>query len=323
MIVRQKGWEVRMDDRPEKKAASLYGSSISRRGFMTAAGGLAVGALYAAEKKKVIEKLAVQLYTVRDVLPEDPRATLKRIAEIGYQEVEVLSPGFKELAPLFSEFSLEPVMGHFEAPLVTGNWKPWIENIGAPREGYNWEQAVKDAKEHGMRYMVISYLKPEERGGLDYFKSFADKMNKAGEVCRSAGLRLCYHNHAFEFRPLEGTTILEVLMDRFDKDLVGLELDVFWSAIAGVDTLKIFKKYAGRIPLVHLKDKARGDLQTYSEDVPPHYFKEAGEGTLDFEALLTAAHQAVVQHYIVEQDQCPGDPLESLQKSFKYLARYM
>nr|MBA3441788.1 sugar phosphate isomerase/epimerase [Pyrinomonadaceae bacterium] len=185
---------------------------------------------------------------------------------------------------------------------------------------YTLSQAIADAQKHGIEYMVVAYLFPQERGGPDFYRQFADQMNRAGEQCRQAGIKLCYHNHAFEFEAMEGTTPLDILMERFDKRFVDLELDVFWVAVAGSDPVQLIKKYSGRVPLLHLKDKAKGtERQTQESKVPRTAFAEVGNGELDFPAILRAASQAGAKHYFVEQDQTPGDPLSSLRQSYSYL----
>lgn len=279
------------------------------------------------QKSEVVEPAAevirtdygVQLYTVRELLPTDAEGTLKAIAEMGYGKVEISSSDLERLAPMLKDLGLSSPSGHFPAPLVTGNWEAWKPLIGEPPEGASWEKAVEMAVAHGMEFMVISYLLPSERGGLDYFKNFADQMNRAGEACRQAGLKLGYHNHAFEFQEVEGTSIFEILMQGFDPELVGWELDVFWSSVAGVDSVELFGKYPGRIPLVHLKDKPADAAQSFREDVPRDIFLEVGGGSLDIPAILAAAKTCGSKHLFVEQDSCPGSPLDSLRQSISYL----
>jgi sugar phosphate isomerase/epimerase len=120
---------------------------------------------------------------------------------------------------------------------------------------------------------------------------------------------------------MEGSTPLEVLMQETHKDLVGLEMDAFWVSVGGNDPVELLKKYSGRVPLMHLKDKPAGMPVQYNESVAKTDFKEVGAGSLDFAAILRAASAAGVKHYFVEQDQTPGDPLVSLGQSFDYLRR--
>jgi sugar phosphate isomerase/epimerase len=108
-------------------------------------------------------------------------------------------------------------------------------------------------------------------------------------------------------------------MNRFDMG-VGVELDIFRSSVAGVDPVSVFESFPGRVPLVHLKDKAENTPIVYSEqEVPVESFLEVGSGVLDIPAVLSAAEKAGSEHLFVEQDHCPGDPLASLKKSIDYL----
>lgn len=280
-----------------------------------------------AKGSQAVRNIGVQLYTLREVLPKKPAETLQALAAIGYKEVEVIRPDLSQIGPLSKRAGLKAVSLHIEAPLVTGKWDAWSNAVPSTpppmlSSGYDLSRAIDDARKHGIEYMVVAYLFPQERGGLDFYRQFADQMNRAGEQCRKAGLKLCYHNHAFEFEQMEGTTPLDVLMERFDKRFVDLELDVFWVSIAGSDPAQLIKKYSGRVPLLHLKDKAKGAAQqTQEAKVPRTAFTEVGNGELDFPAILRAASDAGTKHYFVEQDQTPGDPLRSLEQSFSYLKK--
>jgi sugar phosphate isomerase/epimerase len=115
---------------------------------------------------------------------------------------------------------------------------------------------------------------------------------------------------------------IDVLLNETPTELLGLKLDTFWASLAGIDPVKMIERYRGRIPLVHLKDKARGTPVQYDETrVPKHVFKEIGQGEVDFGAFLPAAARAGVKYYYVEQDYCPGNPLDSLRLSRQALAR--
>jgi sugar phosphate isomerase/epimerase len=179
--------------------------------------------------------------------------------------------------------------------------------------------AIARSKELGFRYAVYPYIPPERRGGLDTFKALADVLNRAGEECRKAGLELCYHNHSFEFQPIGTTNGMDTLLSRTEKNLVGWEMDIFWVSVGGFDPSDLLKKYAGRVRLLHLKNKAAGTPVRYDESVPPTAFREAGDGVLDIPAILRDAAAAGVQHYFVEQDETQGNPIDSLRRSYRYL----
>lgn len=289
---------------------------LSRRRFLKHSALLAAAAFSGVSASGLKRSLGVQLYTLRNLLPEKADDVLRSVSEIGFQEVEVLSQNMKILFPYLQKYSLDPVSGHFPVHLVT-------DSGAADSQKSKLEHAIEEASEVGLRYMVIPWIDFAERGDADFFRRFADQMNTAGERIRKAGMQLCYHNHAFEFGPPETggkTTIMEILMSRFQGDLVGIELDVFWAAAAGVNPVELLRSAPGRFPLLHLKDKAQGIGPLYLEsEVPPEAFLEVGAGELDFAAILEAAEAARVRHLFVEQDHTPGDPLESLRKSYQYL----
>ena len=120
--------------------------------------------------------LGAELYTVRNILPTAAEQTLKSIAEIGYREVETDHATLPRIAPILKHYGLKPVSCHFETPLITGNWK--ISKT-LTNQGTTWAQAIEDARQFGVEYMVMPYLRPEERGDLESYKQLADKMNNA------------------------------------------------------------------------------------------------------------------------------------------------
>jgi len=316
-------------------AKDMRKEQITRRAFVKQGAAGASAVVAAAGRRTALggesqpagrfsKDIGFQLYTLRNVLDRGPEKIFQQLAETGYREIEVLQKGLDKLVPLMKSAGLNPVSGHFDTPLVTGNWDVYkkLPGFEMPPEGYDWKAAAGQARQLGLKYMVVPYLQPAERGGLDFYRGLADKLNKAGEVCQAQGLKLCYHHHAFEFNPVSGQVPLDVLMERSDRNLVGLEVDVFWVSVAGSDPVEIFRRFSGRVPLVHLKDEAKGTARVFDErKVPPGAFKEVGNGILDFPAMLRAAAKAGVEHYFVEQDQCQGDPVASLQLSYRNLRK--
>ena len=286
-------------------------SSITRRLFVaeSAAAGSLARALLARERFGP-QNLGVQLYTVRNIIEKDPLSTLRRIQEIGYKEIEGIYASIKKIWPSLKQTSLRPVSIHMD------------EQLFMERES-KLDTALGEVKKLGFSYVVVPYIPPEHRGGAEMFERLADTLNKAGERAHTHGLKLCYHNHAFEFQSLGEKTGLQMLMSGTDKKLVFLELDVFWASVAGHNPVELLKLYSGRVPLVHLKDKSASfHAVQYNEKVPNDTFEEVGSGSIDIPGVLKAAEAAGVMHYFVEQDQTPGDPLDSLEKSFRYLSSH-
>jgi sugar phosphate isomerase/epimerase len=278
--------------------------------------GLAAGSALSGAAKR---PLGFQLYTIRKLLPAHARVALQRLAQTGYQEIESIRAFNPVVLPLCKEFGIKAVSCHYDTPLVTGNFYAWKSD--GPPAGYNWDRAVEDAAVAGVRYMVIAYLMPAERGSLDTFRRYADQFNKAGEGSRKAGMQFCYHHHAFEFGPKEGSRPIDVFLERCDPKLVKFEMDVFWASVAGEDPVSLLSQWKGRVALMHLKDKAPGLKPHYIEELSPNAFREVGLGVVDFAKILAAARQAGVEHYFVEQDEMAEDPVESLGYSFSTLER--
>jgi sugar phosphate isomerase/epimerase len=283
-------------------------SLTSRRTFVAEAAALLPLSRAAFAKEPLTRNnLGVELYTVRNIIEKDPAATLKAIQDIGYREVEAIYASLDKIWSALKETNLKPVSVHVDT-------KIFMEG------GATLDSTIADVKRRGFRYIVVPYIPPAERGGAEMFKNLANKLNDAGKKAKSNDLTLCYHNHAFEFGPVDGTTGLEILMKNTEKDLVSLELDIFWASVAGHDPVTVLQTYSGRVALLHLKDKSKGIDTQYNENVPKSAFKEAGSGTIDIPAVLSAADSAGVQNYFVEQDQTPGDPIASLRKSYQYLS---
>ncbi len=263
-----------------------------------------------ARERFSANNLGVQLYTVRNTIGKDPSGVLRRIQEIGYKEIEATYATLAIISPVVKDTKLRLVSVHIDEGI-------FMEG------GSKLDEALAKSKSLGFKFAVVPYIAPEHRGGPEMFKSLAEKLNKFGEKAKANGMRLCYHNHAFEYQNFNGTTGLEMLMSATDKNLVGLELDIFWASVGGNNPVDVLKRYSGRIPLLHLKDKSKDFRQVqYNEKVPKDTFKEIGNGSIDIAAVVKAAEAEGVEHYFVEQDQTSGDPLDSLAVSYKNLSAF-
>ena len=241
--------------------------------------------------------VAVQLYTLRDLIATDYTGTLRAVAEMGYGAVELVMLGSysaQELRTKLDTLSLKPVGMH----------------ILLERLETELDTVIADIKTLGVPYVVCPYLVAERRTSADDYRRVADSLNRIGAKCKEHGLGFCYHNHDFEFQAFDGKTGFEILMEHTDATLVHFELDVYWAALAGYNPAALIHRLEGRLPLVHLKDMA---------DDPTRTFAEVGHGTLDFPAILAAGDEVGVVGYIVEQDRCARPPLESVKMSLDYL----
>jgi sugar phosphate isomerase/epimerase len=285
-------------------------SNITRRNFVVqSAAALAAARALSAREALTANNLGVQLYTVRDTITKTPEKDLKAIEAIGYKKVEIVYATIDTIWPALQQTSLKAVSAHVDTAFFMD-------------QSSKLDDAISNLKEKGFSFIVLPYIPPSQRGGMDTFKKLAEILNKSGEKAKVAGLSLCYHNHAFEFQPLDGTTGLDVMLKETHKDLVSLELDIFWASVAGHNPVEVMKKHAGRIALLHLKDKAKDVPVQYNENVPHSAFKEVGHGTIDIPAVLAEAKRIGIKNYFVEQDQTPGNPLDSLKESYEYLSAH-
>lgn len=285
-------------------------SGISRRNFVVQSTAALTGArVLSAFEPLRASNLGVQLYTVRGTITKEPAKDLDAIQAMGYQEVEIVYATLDTIWPALQQTKLKAVSAHVDTAFFM-------------KGGSELDDAIASLKAKGFSFIVLPYVPPSDRGGLDTFKKLADVLNKSGEKAKAAGLHLCYHNHAFEFEPMDGTTGLEVMLKNTEKSLVSLELDIFWASVAGHKPVEVMKQHADRIALLHLKDKAPDVPVQYNEKVPKSAFKEVGHGVIDIPAVLAEAKKIPVKNYFVEQDQTPGDPLASLQQSYEYLSAH-
>jgi sugar phosphate isomerase/epimerase len=273
---------------------------ITRRELMMAAGAAALP-LQAAKLKAI----GAQLYTLRAVLPQKPLETLKALEALGYTEVEAVAGDLPKIWDALKQTRMKPVSVHLDA----GAFLSTPEKIPA---------MLDDSKARGFDFVVCPYVPPNMRSA-ENMKKLGETLNKAGAQAKAAGMTLCYHNHAFEFAPLENTTIFDRMMAETDPKLVQVELDIMWAKVAGLDPAAVIQKYANRVALVHLKNVSAGLPQRFDERVPREAFEEVGKGAIDIASVLRASAKAGVKHFFVEQDQTPGDPLASLKGSIEYL----
>src|ERR1700749_1827120 len=284
--------------------------SFLKTSALLSAGLLIAPGLFAYDKKYI----GLQLYTVRDAMGKDPAATLAHVAQIGYNSVEAGYADGKFYGLEGSAFSALLKQNGLIMPSChyrLGEEK--TNGVAAPGTILNgWDKAVDDAAKIGLQYMVCAWLAPSERGSLDHYKQVAEDLNKGGEICKKAGIQLCYHNHDFEFIQENGKYPYEILLAGTDKKLVKMEMDLYWMTKAKQDPIATFKKNPGRFPLLHLKDMDNTDKQM---------FTEVGNGIVDFKKILSYADEAGVKYVFVEQDICPGDPFDSITKSINYIKK--
>jgi sugar phosphate isomerase/epimerase len=243
-----------------------------------------------------LSKIGVQLYTVRNEMQKDFEGTLAKVAAIGYHQVEFA--GYYNRTPQQVKEVL--AKNKLEAPSA---------HVGIQELRTNLAKAVETAQAVGHKLVICPYLDAKERQKLDDYKGHAVTLNKAAEAFQKAGIEFGYHNHDFEFIPLEGKLPMDLLLAETDPKLVKIELDLYWVTKAKQDPLAFMAKNPGRTVAFHVKDM----------DKTKETFAEVGRGRIDFKPLLVQGSRAGVKYYFVEQDQTPGAPLDSIKVSFDYL----
>jgi sugar phosphate isomerase/epimerase len=284
--------------------------SMSRRGFLSlAAAQLAAAGLLKAAQGRSIERLGVQLYTVRDLMAKDFEGTLAKVAGLGYKEVEFA--GYYKQSPQ-----------NVKAVLSRHGLTSPSTHIDYASLGEGFPAVVEASATIGHRYIVNPFLDEDMRKQPDVWKRVAATFNRAGEISKKAQIQFAYHNHHFEFVPVNGTMPYEVLLKECDSELVKMELDLCWITVAGQDPLTYFKRYPGRFPLVHVKGLKKlpdGPAPAPFDQAIPNITDVGAADIIDWKRIFAASEQAGILHYFVEHDQ-PPSPLASLQTSARYLS---
>ena len=234
----------------------------------------------------------MQPYTIREELKKDYFGSFKKVAEIGYQGIEVGMPSegvtVPEMKSKFEELGLEVIS-------TGSSLKELTENLSS----------VTDfAQEMGAKYIVLSHRFETKEEVLE----IAIQFNDIGRKCKSQGLQFLYHNHDWEFVKFDGEHALDIMLRETNPDYVKMQLDTYWVQKAGVDPAEYLRKLKERCPLLHVKDMEEGEEQ---------FFAEVGEGILDFEEIIKVATEVGTEWLVVEQDLCRGPVFESIETSFK------
>lgn len=268
--------------------------NLSRRRFLQSSA--IVGAmanspwnLVSAQSRRV-ERVGLQLYTLRTAMAEDFEGTLAKVAELGYKEMEFA--GYHGRSPAEVRRTLDGLGMTSPAAHI---------QLAAIRN--NLEGEIEAAVTLGQKYVVVPAVPGDERG-YDDFLRHAETLNRAGVAAKAAGLKMGYHNHSFEFEvQSEGETGYGALLRLCEEDLVSFELDLFWAVNAGQSPTDIFAAHPGRFQMVHVKDRAIDGTMV-----------DVGSGLIDFAEIFSHSDAAGIEHYFVEHD-TPGDGIRSVSNS--------
>ena len=257
--------------------------------------------------------IGLQLYTVRNEIFKDVEGTIAKVAGIGYNSVELFGYGNgkffgktpEEFLAILKKNNLKTPSGHYS-----------IDSYLAKGDEDDLKKTLAVAAQMEHEFIVIPYLADDMRTSLDDYKKLAVKFNSAGEIAKSAGLQLAYHNHDFEFKDWGGgKTGYEVIMKETDPSLLKLEMDIYWVVRAGQYPVKIIKENPGRIKMWHLKDMASKEPPSYTT-AGPQFFAPVGTGIINFKEIFKYKKESGMKYFFVEQDQTKLPVYEAIAKSF-------
>ncbi len=274
----------------------LIGAAIPGMASLGAPSARAASPIAARSAGEKLDRIGVQLYTVREGMAQDFEGTLAQVAEIGYREVEFA--GYFNRTPKAVRAALDA------AGLAAPSAHIAYENLGA-----QWTRTLDDAQVVGHRYLVVPWIPEENRKTLDDYRRVGEVFSRAGDAARKAGVQFAYHNHNYEFQSMEGRVPYDVLIEASDPKLVQLELDLYWLMSAAGDPLAYFARWPGRFPLVHVKDM---------DGTPRHGMVDVGSGVIDFKRIFARRAEAGIRHFFVEHDN-PASPFDSIRASYTYL----
>lgn len=254
------------------------------------------------------------LYTVRDDMGTDAKATLKAVADAGYSNIEAAGyedGKFYNMTPKAFKSLLKKLQ---LTPISTHQGSVTLENA---------EAMMADVKAAGFEYFVIpvppmGLFKVDEKtrqmsmtGGA---KNLAEILDTLGEKANAAGLKLLYHNHDFEYKKdADGIVTIDYLLENCNPDYVNFQMDLYWVTKAGADPVVYFEKYPGRFKIWHVKDMDKQGR-----------FAPVGNGTIDFARILAKKEQSGMEYYMVEQDKTFDGmkPLEAIKISHEGLKKF-
>ena len=284
----------------------------SRRTFLKQTGLLAAGIAVAPSFACTLPKkhpIGLQLYSLRDVIKNDIKGIISKVAAIGYKEVETYGysakGGFwgldaKAFDTLLKDNGIKAPSGHYD-----------LEDFMSGKSSDGLKSYIEAANIIGSEYITVPYLGAGIRKTADDYKKLSEKLNEGARICKASGLKFAYHNHDFEFTKFGDTTGYEIMLNSTDKKLVDFELDLYWAVRSNADPLTLFKNHPNRFKMFHVKDMDKINKGNNTE---------VGQGGVDFKSIFTGAKTAGVKHYFVEHEtNYKPNELGSIKASFDYV----
>jgi sugar phosphate isomerase/epimerase len=282
-----------------------------RREFLKISGGIGLGLaispftrnfLTPDELEKRKRLFGLQLYSLREDMPKDPKGVLKQVASFGYKQIE----GYEGPEGLFWG------MSHLD-------FKKYMDDLGMSfiashcNIDKEFEKKAAAAAAIGMKYLIC----PSRGSGktADDFKKIADDFNKKGEICKTNGIRFAYHNHEYGFKEIEGQFPQDIMMLNTDASLVDFEMDIYWVVTGKQDPIAWLKKYPQRFRLGHFKDRIANATERDASCT-------LGAGSIDYPGIVKQAKESGMQYFVVEQERYDGTtPLKAAEDDAAYMKK--
>lgn len=237
-----------------------------------------------APAKSKLEEFGIQLWSLKDDLPKDPKGVLKQLASFGYQQIE----GFDGDQGMFWG------MPHLD-------FKKYLDDIGLSMVASHcdiktdFEKKAGQAAEIGMEYLICPWIGPQK--SVEDWKKVTDQFNECGAICKKNGIKFAYHNHAYSFKAFTGMIPHDFIMDNTDPELVFHEMDIYWVVTGGADPVEYLKKYSNRFKLCHIKDRMK-NAPTEEKNASCNL----GTGSIDFAPILKVAKENGMEYFFAEQE---------------------
>ena len=262
------------------------------------------------------KNIGIQLYSVRDEMKKDPLGTLKKVAEMGYKNVEhanYINGKFYGYSP--AEF--RKILDDLGLAMPSGHTVMGGQHYDAVKNDFTdvWKKTVEDAAFLGQKYVVSPWLDVSLRKNFDDCKRFMEVFNKSGELCKKSGMKFGYHNHDFEFSlRLTSVKVYDIILQNTDPNLVTQQLDIGNMYNGGGRAVELLKQYPGRFELMHVKDEIKGEKEVYESTI-------LGTGIIGVaEVLKLAAKSGGTTEYIIEQESYQGkSPLDSIKMDLDWI----
>ncbi|MEN9571358.1 MAG: hypothetical protein RL172_2589 [Bacteroidota bacterium] len=250
---------------------------------------------------KRIKSFGLQLYSLREDMPKDPKGVLKQVASYGYKLVESYEHDKLGMFWGMSNTEFKKYMDDLGLKIISSHC-----NIGK-----DFEKKAAEAAAIGMKYLICPYKGPQK--SLDDYKRFADEFNEKGAICKKNGIRFAYHNHDYSFKLMDGQLPQDVMMNGTDASSVDFEMDMYWVVVAGHDPIEWMKKHPNRFKLCHIKDRAKNASSTFDSCT-------LGTGSINYTKILADAKKLGMECFVVEQEKYAGTtPLKSAQDNAAFM----